>query len=281
MPQKKKPPLPRPRIPVVPPQTNEAPAFKLTFQKPRESVGHRIVLYGPGGIGKTTLAADLPGKTAIFDLDESIPKVAAGLTTDIDTVPVSNWAELRGALAAPGWDAIQNIVIDSGTVAQEWAERHVYETVKGDKGMTCLRMEDYGWGKGYRHVFDEFTLLLSDLDRHARQGRNVCLVCHEALFKVTNPEGEDFSAHEPKLQDAGDGGKASIKLRVRDWADHLLCMLQDVAVDGRTGKAKGQGTRTIYPNVSPFWMAKHRGRHLEPMPVTMENAEEIWTEILG
>jgi len=37
--------------------------------------GHRIVLYGPGGIGKTTLAAGLPGPVAFIDLDESLPRL--------------------------------------------------------------------------------------------------------------------------------------------------------------------------------------------------------------
>ncbi|MCK4626278.1 MAG: AAA family ATPase [Phycisphaerae bacterium] len=38
-----------------------------------EPQGHRIGLFGPGGVGKTTLAATAPGPVAFIDLDDSLP----------------------------------------------------------------------------------------------------------------------------------------------------------------------------------------------------------------
>ena len=43
-------------------------------------------------------------------------------------------------------------------------------------------------------------------------------------------------------------GKASVRLRLREWLDHLLFIGYDVECTKQMdGKAKGQGTRTIYP----------------------------------
>ena len=65
--------------------------------------GHRIVLYGPGGIGKTTLAAAAPGPVAFIDLDESMPVLRSQLPSDLDirlVTGVGNWTDLRATLQA-------------------------------------------------------------------------------------------------------------------------------------------------------------------------------------
>src|ERR1017187_8141484 len=67
--------------------------------------GHRILLYGPGGIGKTTLAASSPGPVAFIDLDESMPVLRSQLPADRDIRIVSGinvWQDLRDALHATG-----------------------------------------------------------------------------------------------------------------------------------------------------------------------------------
>jgi len=38
-----------------------------------EPQGHRVGLFGPGGIAKTTLAATAPEAVAFIDLDDSLP----------------------------------------------------------------------------------------------------------------------------------------------------------------------------------------------------------------
>ena len=105
-------------------------------------------------------------------------------------------------------------------------------------------------------MFDTFLPLLADLDRHARAGRNVVLVCHDCTSTVPNPAGEDWLRYEPRLQ-SPNSGKASIRLRVREWADHVLFVGYDVSV-GKDGKGRGAGTRTLYSAEVPHCMAKSR-----------------------
>src|SRR5688572_29075050 len=103
-------------------------AKKITFGKIATSTGHRILLYGPGGIGKTTLAASAPGDVAFFDLDESLPRLRLENTPNI--VEVSTWSELRNALSLE-WPAnIKTLVIDSATKAEELAVAHTLTTTK-------------------------------------------------------------------------------------------------------------------------------------------------------
>jgi len=70
--------------------------------------GHRIGIYGPGGIGKSSLAATAPGPVAFFDLDDSLPVLQESLEgCDIRRANgVRSWEDLRVALHGEGWDDI-------------------------------------------------------------------------------------------------------------------------------------------------------------------------------
>ena len=188
-------PFPRTRQPAqeAPHRNNGSPALsrRVSFAPIAGGTGHRIVLYGPGGIGKTTLAAIAPGPVAFFDLDDSLPRLRSQFDEsglDLHVQPVdgtSTWQDIRDALHADGWDDIKTIVIDSATRAEELAVAHTIATVPHEKKDVLIRrIEDYGYGKGYQHVYDTFLTLLGDLDQHTRAGRHVILICHDCTNTV-------------------------------------------------------------------------------------------------
>lgn len=272
-------PTPTTRRPIEGPM--RIPRSSVAFAPISSGSGHRVVLYGPGGIGKTTLAAIAPGPIAFFDLDESLPvlypQLPPAIQQRLQGVSTSgDWAGLRDALHAPGWDGIKTLVIDSATKAEELAVAHTLATVPHEKGHRVQRIEDYGFGKGYSHVYDTFLCLLGDLDQHVRAGRNVILICHDCISSVPNPHGEDWLRYEPRLQSPA-SGKASIRLRVREWADHVLFVGYDV--DVTEGKGKGRGTRTLYPSELPHCMAKSRTLS-EPIVLSKFDAS-LWTQLMG
>jgi len=246
----------------------------LRFEKPAADAGHRIVLYGPGGVGKTSLTDLAPGPVASFDLDDSLAILQPAHTQRI--AGVETWDDLRGALNGDGWDAVKTLVIDSATRAEELAVAWTLANVPHDKGNRIERVEDYGYGKGYQHIYETFLRLLGDLDQHVRAGRNVILICHDCTTTVPNPQGEDWTRYEPRLQSPG-SGKASVRLRVREWADHVFFLGYDV--DVKDGKGQGCGTRTLWPIEMPHCMAKSR-RLAEPIPIEL-NDPAVWNLLFG
>ena len=250
-----------------------------------ESSGSRIVLYGTGGIGKTTLACMMPGPVAFVDADESLPdlkqKLKKGKMPAPVIVPASNWSTLKSSLQSGGWEKIKTIVIDSATKTEEWCIAHVLRTVRSDSDATVTSVEGYGYGKGYKYVYEEYLKLLSWLDAHVREGRNIVLIAHECTANYPNPRGPDYPRYEPRLMDKPNN---SIRHKVKEWSSSTLFMSYDLDVvkegkKDKKGKAVMGGSRMIYTAEQAFCMAKSRTADEEQIAV--EEGENPWPIILG
>ncbi len=235
--------------------------------------GQEVLLYGPGGIGKTALACLAP-RPVIIDLDDG------SLMYEVTRLPseqVSTWEELRAAvqfLAKEDW--LDTIVIDTATAAEELCIDWVVRNVPTDKGRTVTSIEGYGYGKGLQYVFDAFLTLLADCDAARAAGKNVILVAHEVVDEAPNPFGEDFRRYEPAMQ-SPKSGKNSVRNRVFQWADHVLFIGYDVVAEDRKGR--GGGTRTIYTNELPSHRAKTRAAEVAPSLQYVQGDGTIWEAI--
>jgi hypothetical protein len=237
----------------------------------RISGPQRIVIYGPGGIGKSSLAALAPGNVSL-DLEHGTREMDIPRVEGLET-----WADLRSCVQSTALDAYRTITVDTLTRAEELAIAHTLKTIPHEKGHLVSSVEGYGFGKGLQHVYETMLLLLSDLDSQIRRGRNVILICHDCTADVPNPVGDDFIRYEPHLQ-APKSGKASIRNRVIQWADHVLFVGYDVIA--KDGKGRGVGTRTIFTDELPDHIAKSRSVHAA-LPFNAPDDGAIWNLMFG
>lgn len=270
--------MPPPPSPSGPPAATSGPKRTFAVNSGVTADAHRVVVYGPGGVGKTELASLLSqiGMSPLFiDLEEGSRFLNV---TRLNPSPTT-FDELRQVLQDDQlWESFNAVVLDSLTKAEELAVQWTLRNVpKNDRGELATSVESYGFGKGFTHIYESFLPLLGDLDAHIRKGRSVICMAHECTANVPNPSGEDWIRFEPRLQ-SPTGGKASIRHRVKEWADHLLFIGFDTSVD-REGKAKGSGTRTIYPFELPTWWAKSR-KLANPIPYYQGDAE-VWRQMFS
>ena len=241
----------------------------------------RIGVYGSGGVGKSSLFASLPSvgiKPLFIDVGDGTRHLPVDRITGI-----ALWEDLRAALNSKellkGYGAV---IIDDMTKAEEMAADWVVRNIRHEKGKPINGIEDYGWGKGLSHIYDEFIKIFSDLDAIVRDGLHVGFIAHECIENVPNPEGDDWKRYEPRLQ-APKSGKDSIRHRLKEWCDYLFFIGYDTAVT-EDGKGRGAGTRTIYTSEMPTWIAKRRvvpGREMPDSIAYERGGVELWNEIFG
>lgn len=273
-PPKPPPPAP-PKPPAAKPPTTPKPVTRsFGVSSGVTAKAQKIVIYGPGGVGKTELCANMK-QAGVNPLFVDIENGSQFLDVDrLDPSPES-LDELRGVLAddslLANYDAV---VIDSLTIIEEIAARWIIQNVKHEKGKPISVLADYGWGKGFGHMFDAMLLLLGDLEAVVRTGKHVVCVCHECAEKVPNPGGDDWLQYQPRLQSTNQG---RVRERVKEWCDHLFRVEFDVFV--QDGKATGSGSRTIYPTQMPTHWAKSRTLS-DPIPYKRGDAT-LWTQLFN
>lgn len=257
-----------------PPTAGSQPANVEGFQVsegPKDGP-QRIVIFGAGGGGKSTLASLIPGRNLFIDVEVGTRDLDVKRIDTVKTLP-----DVRAILQSSIVDEYDTIIIDSATKLEELAIAYTLANVPNDKGQRVTSVEGYGFGKGYQHVFESFLLLIADLDRLLEKGKNVVLICHECTNDVPNPAGEDFLRFEPHLQ-SPKSGKSSIRNRVVQWADHVLFLGYDVVA--KDGKGKGGGTRTIHVQERPDHVAKSR-RVFDPVPFNDPTDNTIWQYVFS
>jgi len=266
------PPVPAKTAPLRSPKATIPEAWPLQLTTGVMTGGDRIGLYGTGGIGKSTLAAWLPAPV-FLDLERSTKKIAATRSM------VGDWLELRGKVRSFGEtppNGARSLVIDTATIAEELAKEHVVATRLTEKGKRVESIEGFGFGKGWQFVYDEFTALLSDLDRVADAGLNVCLIMHDVAVVVPNPDAEDYLRWQPKLYAGDKRGRADIAGLVKNWVEHLIFIGYDLSVS--EGKATGGGSRTLSTLETGTHVAKSRTKQLV-RPFTIEQPGAVWLEL--
>ena len=215
----------------------------------------KVVVYGPEGIGKSTLAAHFP-RPVFIDTEGSTRHMDVSRTDK-----PSSWTMLMEQVQYVRRDpsVCSTLVIDTA----DWAEQLCIASICADKKLSGI--EDMGYGKGYVYLAEEFGRLLNLLEEIVGRGVHVVLTAHAMMRKFEQPdEMGAYDRWELKLQ------KKTSAL-VKEWSDLLLFSnykTLSVAADDKGKKFKAQGgRRVIYTSHHPCWDAKNRLGLPEELPL--------------
>ena len=206
--------------------------------------GQKVIIYGPEGIGKTTLASQFPNPVFIDTEGSTKNYDVARFPAPTTWQPLKQEAEYP--LTHPG--EIGTLVIDTA----DWAEKLCNQAVCSRSNKNGI--EDFGYGKGYTYAAEEFGRLLDILNRVVAAGIHVVITAHAQLRKVEQPdEMTAYDRWELKCS-------KQLSPMLKEWADMVLfCNYKTIIVQNENGKGKAQGGRRVmYTTHHTCWDAKNR-----------------------
>lgn len=218
----------------------------------------KVVIYGPEGVGKTTIAAQFP--SPLF----------------IDTEGGSSHMDVRRMPEPTSWQMLMDevswvrdypaecggtLVLDTA----DWAEKLCISHICGKNNWQGI--EDAGYGKGYVYVKEEFGKLLNLLGECVDRGLNVVVTAHAQIVKFEQPdEVGAYDRWELKLS------RRQVAPILKEWADAVLfanykTMVVATDKEGKRHKAHGGKVRVLYTTHSASWDAKNRWGLADEVPM--------------
>ena len=224
--------------------------------------GIKAVLYGQEGVGKSSLAAQIPG-IVFIDCEGSTTKM------DVRRLPApTSWAMLcdemdyiRENAAQKGYKAVAIDTFD-------WAESLALQAICTEHNIKGI--EGLNYGKGWQYESELIGKFLNSTDKLIKAGIHVILICHAISRKTSLPEEiDEFDHWELKL-----GNKTTNKIAplLKEWSDMTLFLAfktQVMAADdkGKIHKATSV-QRVMYATKSAWWDAKNRFGLPDMMPLS-------------
>lgn len=226
----------------------------------------KTVIYGPEGIGKSTLASQFPDPLFID---------TEGSTKQLDVKRLKRPSSFNEMIQMIDWVKKEKncatLIIDTA----DWAQNLVEEAVKQENNIESI--ESLGYGKGYVYAREKMGHLLDKLTDVQDVGINVVLTAHAEIRTFEDPaEMGAYDRYELKLTKRGNANVAAL---VKEWSDMLLFLAYDVISvkadeDGKTFKGQG-GKRVIHTDHKPAWDAKNRFGLKPTLPLKYESIAHV------
>jgi len=242
--------------------------LKIKESNPAKPV--RIMVYGPEGVGKSTLGAKSDSPIFIS------PEGGTDQLTDAQGSPVKSIADVNT------WDDVisslnslmnekhefKTLVLDSA----DWIEKLAHQKIIGESGKDIIRANG-GYGAGYRqseNMHKHLIELLAQL--REKKNMNIVIIAHTHVRPVKDPEMlEQYDSFEIKCHEF-------VSSLYREWVDGLFFVRFNTFLKtDESGKSKAltDGSRTLYTVKKPAFQAKNR----YGMPESIEFTLDAWKTI--
>jgi hypothetical protein len=214
------------------------------------------ILYGQPGVGKTTLAAQLPN-SIFLDLEKGTSFLDAARLQPEGTISEA-LEEIEEAM-----ESYDSLIIDSLSSLELKHQREVCD----EQGWPHIDILDYGKSRGTWKT--KFIKLITDLDRFREAGKNVLIVAHQGLRETKDPISQEnydhfsFECHK------------EVHKSILSHIDGCFFLKQKGLVNN--DKVIGNGSRVLFTKDRPQYTAKSRW----DLPEQIENpGVKFWEQLI-
>ena len=236
-------------------------AFDLSsISRTKRMRAPKIVIAGPGKIGKTTFASQAPNAVGILTEDGAD-------AVDASAFPLcSSLHDVYSAISTLLKDKhdFESVFIDSLDWLEPLLHQHVCEANK------WASIESPGYGKGYIAAAEEWRNLLSGLEAlRAQRNMAIILIAHDKIKRFESPLHEGYDQYTLKLHDRA-GALVQEWADVIGWANYRIVTTQsDAGYGNKETKARTTGERILHVEPHPAHMGGNRFG-LKNMPLSWE-----------
>ena len=218
----------------------------MELRKGKQVRPQKVLIYGVEGIGKSLFASKFPSPVFI-DTEDRLSHL------DVDSYLVKSLDDIYSVLQILKKEkhGYKTIILDT----VDWAEKLITNFVI-ERGDNKNSIEDFGYGKGYKLVAEEFQRLLMAIEKIMQeQAMHVVLVAHSKIKAFNDPiNATSYDRYQLDCLE-------SISASIRAWCDTVLFANYDTfaEVDPVTKKtrAKGGRIRTLYTSRTAAYDAKN------------------------
>lgn len=222
-------------------------SFLKQVTKGIRSRPHFIGLYGPGGVGKSTMGSDAP-KPIFLGTDDGVA------TMDVASFPIpKTWQEVKAAIGELLMEKheYETLVIDTVNGLEPLVWSHVCKVGQ----VNSIEDVDGGFGKGYLRAEEEWIEFYKSLKR-LREKMHVIILGHS---KIKSTEdiflGERYDRYLVKM----DQRAADLMLESVD--SMFFANFEQIASKekgAKKAKMRGEGRRRMFTEARPAFVAKSR-----------------------
>lgn len=245
----------------------------MKLNRGKQIVPLKAVIYGSEGIGKSTLASQLPNPL-FLDVE--------GGTNQLDVLRVDEnfkeWKQVEQAIEELDVELTQNpnlcktLVIDTIDVAESLLAEQV---VKNEKNPNCTTIGDIPYGNGQLKLRNQVDKFLKSLDNlREKHGIHIVLLGHSHIRRQEKPDEQGvFDRYELKLT-------AKVAERIKEWSDLLLFINYKTDIIKSSNKMEKNklvgGKRVIYTTHTTAWDAKNRFGLPDELPLEIKSIEKLF-----
>jgi hypothetical protein len=213
--------------------TTSTPTGLPTVKRPARAGIGKLWIYGNAGIGKSTTALDMDPDGYVMDTEGSTTALE-GFIEDI-----GSWEMFRKRTMELANADFQTVTIDTVDVLAKLCTDSVLKGLAGNTGDEAyLHASDFGYGKGWAAIADEFALRIAKL---CAVVPNVIFVSHATEETIKQRNGMERQVARPELAPKG----------LRSWLEGFVDHVAFAEIDA-------DGNRVLHTQPSADFLAKVR-----------------------